>query len=101
MKKLIILLLLPACNPFDYLKYRMHRCNSIVDIYYYPSNVKYDFQETETCRYTLTILNKDLPTLRIKRQFYDKYKLQYEKYGAEYPYKRIKDKPIFKPKNYK
>jgi hypothetical protein len=99
-KKLILLVILSACNPFDYLKYRMHRCDSIIDIYYYPPNAKYNFQETEYCKYTLTILNKDVPTMRLNRKYYNKHKAEYESYGLTYPYKPAMNKPILTPFNY-
>ena len=73
MRWLLVVVILSACNPFDYLKYRIHRCDSIMDIYYYPPNAKYNFQETEYCKYTLTILNKDITTMRLNRKYYNKY----------------------------
>ena len=100
MRWLLVVVILSACNPFDYLKYRMNRCDSIIDIYYYPANAKYNFQETEYCKYTLTILNKDVPTMRLNRKYYNKHKAEYESYGLTYPYKPAINKPILIPFNY-
>lgn len=86
MKYLLLILLLSACN---------NQCKSITDIYYYPPNVSYDFNKTEQCKYTLNILNKDIPTIRINRKFYNNYKEEYEKqYKMPYPFKSSANKPL-------
>ena len=91
MRCLLLILLLSSCN---------NQCKSITDIYYYPPNVSYDFKKTERCKYTLNILKKNIPTLRLNRKYYNKYKAEYESYGLTYPYKPAINKPILIPFNY-
>lgn len=68
----------------------MNECRGIQDIYYYPKGYKTPeyFAENVECAYTLNPISKDLPTIYIKRKFYDDYKKEYESYGLVFPYPR-------------
>jgi hypothetical protein len=87
MRWLLLILLLSACS---------NKCKSITDIYYYPPNVTYDFNKTERCKYTLTVLDRNTPTIRMNRKLYNYHRKEYEKkYNILFPYSPAINKKIF------
>jgi hypothetical protein len=86
------LLSLNSClgDGIEYLKKKANECHTLEDIYYYPSKLYTPefFAETQYCPYTLNPLPRKLPTLYIKRKYYDDYTHEYTDYGLEFPYPR-------------
>lgn len=83
---------MPLKSGVQYLKDKINECDTLKDIYYYPSQLYTPqlFAETQRCPYTLTILKQPLPTLYIIRKHYDEYAKEYTDYGLEFPYPRVK-----------
>lgn len=90
--------IIPLKKGVDYLKEVAGRCDTVEDIYYYPSNLYSPdyFALTQRCPYTLTILSEPNTTLYIKRKYYDEYAKEYTRYGLEFPYPKAVNKKVYR-----